>query len=223
MSFSRILPETTQVASTESDAGSRTAALSHTGLLDTPPEPIFDRLTELVRKILRVPVALVSLVAEDRQFFKSAIGLPAPWSEARETPLSHSFCRHVTATSQPLIISDARLNPLVSRNPAIGELGVVAYLGVPLLAPEGHAIGSLCAIDSQPRHWLHEDLEVLQTLGEAVMAEISLRADLRDRERVADAIEQSEAKFRTLADSMSQFAWLADAQGAIHWYNQALV
>jgi hypothetical protein len=80
----------------------RLAALWRTGLLDTPPEEVFDRLTRLTRRMLDAPVALVSLVEADRQFFKSALGLPEPWATRRETPLSHSFCQHVVATGAPL-------------------------------------------------------------------------------------------------------------------------
>ena len=72
----------------------RLSALRQTALLDTPAEEAFDRLTRLASKILRAPVSLVSLVDEDRQFFKSAIGLAEPWASLRQTPLSHSFCQH---------------------------------------------------------------------------------------------------------------------------------
>lgn len=80
--------------------------------------------------VARVPVALISLVDEDRQFFVSQQGLPEPWAKARQTPLSHSFCQHVVATGDPLIVSDARENPLVCGNLAIRDLNVIAYLGL---------------------------------------------------------------------------------------------
>ena len=83
----------------------RLDALRRTGLLDTPPEEVFDRLTRLVRRLLGAPVVLVSLVDADRQFFKSALGLPEPWATRRETPLSHSFCQHVVATGAPLAVA----------------------------------------------------------------------------------------------------------------------
>src|SRR4051794_34482891 len=111
----------------------RLEALRRTGLLDTPPEPSFDRLTRLAARLLHAPVALVSLVDADRQFFKSCVGLPEPWSSRRQTPLSHPFCRHEVATGEPLIIEDARQHPLLCGNAAIKDLGVVAYLGIPLV------------------------------------------------------------------------------------------
>ena len=95
----------------------RLATLGRTGLLDTPAEAPFDRLTRLATRLLKAPVALVSLVDRDRQFFKSAIGLPEPWQTRRETPLTHSFCQHVVAQHEPLIIPDARKDPKFRDNP----------------------------------------------------------------------------------------------------------
>ncbi|NIP78146.1 MAG: GAF domain-containing protein [Gemmatimonadetes bacterium] len=132
------------------DDPDRLAALRRTLLLDSPQEPSFDRLTELASLILDAPVALVSLVDADRQFFKSCIGLPEPWAGERETPLSHSFCKHVVATGDPLIIDDARDHPLVRDNPAIEALNVIAYAGIPLTL-DGQPLGSFCVIDGEPR------------------------------------------------------------------------
>ena len=115
-------------------------------LLDSPPEEPFDRLTRLAARALGAPIALVSLVDDRRQFFKSSFGLPEPWASRRETPLSHSFCQHVVASASPLRIEDAREHPLVRDNPAIAELSVIAYLGVPLKTPEGRTLGSFCVM-----------------------------------------------------------------------------
>jgi signal transduction histidine kinase len=177
------LSETCQVDAGPFSPAQRLAAVQASGLLDTLPEAVFDRLTEMVRKILRVPVALVSLVDVDRQFFKSALGLPPPWTECRQTPLSHSFCQHVAHSAEPLVIVDARRNPVVRENSAVPELGVVAYLGVPLRAVGGESIGSLCAIDTQPRQWTTDDLQAMKTLADAVKSEIALRAQLQSRDR----------------------------------------
>jgi GAF domain-containing protein len=91
----------------------RLDALRSTGLLDSPAEEAFDRLTRLAARLLRVPVALVSLVDEDRQFFKSCFGLPEPLATQRETPLSHSFCQHVVNLEDLLVAGDAREHPLL--------------------------------------------------------------------------------------------------------------
>ena len=153
----------------------RLDALRRTGLLDTPSEEVFDRLTRLVCRLLGVPVALVSLVEADRQFFKSAVGLPTPWAVQRETPLSHSFCKHVVAFGAPLAIQDATRNPLVCDNLAVAELGVVAYLGMPLTTADGHVLGALCAIDTQPRDWMPADAAALRDLAAMATGEISMR------------------------------------------------
>src|SRR5689334_1780449 len=84
----------------------RLAALRQLGLLDTPASPAFDRLASLAARVLHAPIALITLVDAERQFFKSAVGLPEPWAAQRETPLLHCFCQHVVASSQPLIIAD---------------------------------------------------------------------------------------------------------------------
>ena len=86
----------------------RLAALQAAALLDSPPDESFDRLTRLAAKLVNAPVALVSAVDTERQFFKSCLGLPEPWATRRETPLSHSFCQHVVAAREPVLVSDAR-------------------------------------------------------------------------------------------------------------------
>src|SRR5688500_14228327 len=97
-------------------------ALRRLELLDSSAEPAFDRLTMLAAKVLKTPVVLISLVDQERQCFKSFVGLSEPWVTLRETPLSHSFCQYVVASSAPLIIDDAHIHPLVQNNLAIADL-----------------------------------------------------------------------------------------------------
>ncbi|GAB5543537.1 MAG: GAF domain-containing sensor histidine kinase [Sandaracinaceae bacterium] len=157
------------------DDPDRLEALRRTGLLDAPPEEIFDRLTKLAARALGAPVALVSLVDDHRQFFKSQVGLAEPWASDRETPLSHSFCQHVVLSEAPLVVSDAREHPVVCDNLAVRDLDVVAYAGVPIRLSRGELLGSFCVIDTQPREWTEQDLDVLSGLADAVIAEIELR------------------------------------------------
>jgi len=166
----------------------------HLSLLDTEPEAAFDRLTALAVRHLRVPVSLVSILDSHRQFFKSQCGLPEPVASARETPLSYSFCKHVATFAVPLLVEDARVHPLVRENPAVTELGVAAYLGVPLFDEAGHVYGALCAIDVQPRRWTNEDLEFLEILAAQVMSEILLRDRLL-------RIDEDREKFRQIEAS----------------------
>jgi len=160
----------------------RLEALIQTELIDSPSEAAFDRLTELASKVLNAPVSLVSLIEPDRQFFKSQIGLPEPWSNLRETPLSHSFCQHVVASGEPLIIEDARNHPLVRDNLAIRDLNVVSYLGIPLTSPEGLNLGSFCVIDHQPRVWTEMEINTMKALAASVITEIKLLLEAKARE-----------------------------------------
>lgn len=158
----------------------RLRALDHTGLLDAAAEPAFDRMTRLASRILGAPVSLVSFVTPTRQFFMALQGLADPWASARETPLSHSFCQYVVASGEPLLVENAREHPLLHNNLAIDDLGVVAYLGVPVHAPGGHAVASLCTIDGQPRAWSDADLRALSDLAALVESEIELRIRRRE-------------------------------------------
>ena len=136
----------------------------------------FDQMSALAARTLRVPLALVSMVADDLQFFKGLHGtLPEPFQSDRSTPIRFSFCQHVTATGQALVIPDAREHPLVVDNPAVEALTVIAYLGVPLTTASGHVLGSFCVIDHQPRQWTAEEIEILRGLAALAMVEIELR------------------------------------------------
>src|SRR4029450_853884 len=128
----------------------RLDALRRTSLLDSPPEEAFDRLTRLATTGPRVPVALVSLVDGERQFFKSHCGLPEPLASARQTPLTHSFCQHAVGSREPLVVADARQDPRFGHHHAFSELGVIAYAGIPLITSDGHVLGTFCAVDRQP-------------------------------------------------------------------------
>jgi GAF domain-containing protein len=180
---------------------SRLSALQRLGILDTPPEASFDRLTRIACRMLHAPIGLVSLVDRDRQFFKACIGVPEPFATARETPLSHSFCKHVVATHKPLVVEDARANPLVRMNPAIEEMGIVAYAGIPLATSDGHVVGSFCVIDTRPRGWTYEDIEMLQELADCVMHEVEGRRLLRDSEA---RCRQLESRLHAIESQLSQ-------------------
>jgi DNA-binding response OmpR family regulator len=153
----------------------RLDALEKTALMDTEPEEEFDILTRLAARLLESPVALVSLVDEKRQFFKSQVGLPEPWDSRRQTPLSHSFCQWVVSSDEELIVDDARVHPVLQSNGAVSDLGVVAYAGVPLSAMTGEVIGSFCAIDGKPRAWSSSEVATLRDLGQVVDAFSALR------------------------------------------------
>jgi diguanylate cyclase (GGDEF)-like protein len=177
-----------------------------------------DRLTRLASHLLGAPVALVSLVGEDRQVFASQIGLAEPWATRSETPLSHSFCQHAVTTGEPLVIADARKHPLVHDNPAITDLGVVAYAGIPLHVGR-QCVGSFCVIDSVPREWRDEELSLLRDIAAAATTELELRWALAERE-IAD--EQLRHSATALAEGLARYQSLARhiPDGAVFLFDQ---
>ena len=153
----------------------RLAALRATGALEGARRPALDRIADVASRVLNAPVSFVTLVDEDRQVFAGCIGLKTdPWATDRSTPLSHSFCQHAVARREPLIVTDAREDPVLKDNLAIRDLNVIAYLGVPLITPEGHSLGSLCVIDDKPRLWSTEQVEILSALAQSVITELRL-------------------------------------------------
>lgn len=153
----------------------RLLTLQATGLLDSPPEESFDRCTRLASRVLEAPVALISLVDDHRQFFKSQIGLPEPWASDRESPLSYSFCQYLIRTRQPFVVNDARYHEWVHDNLAIRDWNIQAYLGIPLRTHDDQILGSICALDRQPRNWTENEVAIMHDLAAAVTAEAELR------------------------------------------------
>ncbi len=171
----------------------RLRALRDTGL-SSASDSVMERFVAMVRVQLRVPVALVSLIEPDGQVFPGMAGLAEPWASARRTPLSHSFCQHVVTSGEPLVLTDARESERVRGNLAIPELGVVAYAGMPLTSADGQVLGSLCAIDTEPRAWTDEELSTLADLAAMCTTELRLRLATRHHTRERDRTRELSAK-----------------------------
>lgn len=199
----------------------RLAALAATGLMDEVAEAAFDRFTRLAAKWLKVPVAAVSLVDDHRQFFKSAVGLGEPWASRRETPLSHSFCQYAVTTEKPFVVTDAREHAWLKDNPAVSELGVVAYAGIPLVTSEQYVLGAFCVVDMVPRAWSEEDLEILGELAAMVGTEIELRARVRALDESQQAREEDRGLLRSILDCMTDAVVVSGADGRIILTNHA--
>jgi PAS domain S-box-containing protein len=180
----------------------RLAAVRKTNLLDTPAEAAFDRVARLAARLLEVPIALVPLIEADRQFFKACVGLPEPWASARQTPLSHSLCRHVVVARQPLAIGDTGRDALARDNPLVQQLGLAAYLGVPLIDPSGHVLGSVCVADRRPRDWTSEQVAILTDLAGLVMTQIQLRAEVVTRGELKRRLIDVEASLQALLERL---------------------
>ena len=195
----------------------RLAVLRRTGLLDTASEEVFDRLTRLAVKLVRVPSSFISLVDADRDFYKSAQGFAEPLA-TRRVYHGKTFCHYAVEQGTPLVIPDTAADPVYREVPTVRTLGVAAYVGVPILI-EGQAIGSFCVIDTKPRQWTQTEIEVLVELAAAAEREIEVRVANRELTRARDEAWEAQRQFESLANSIPQMAWIADARGEILWYN----
>jgi GAF domain-containing protein len=180
----------------------RLQVLRDLSLLDPEEDTIFDRLTALASTVIGAPVSLVSMVAANYQFFKSMVGLPEPWASRRQTPLSHSFCQHVVATDEPLIVTDARKVDLLKDNKAIPDLDVIGYLGMPLTLHDGRPLGSFCVIDSNPREWTQDEIDIMHELAAVVTADIDAKAHARIDDKYVAQLEAAEAAINNLINSL---------------------
>lgn len=168
-------------------------------LLDTPPERAFDDITALLAEICEAPIALVSLVDRDRQWFKSHHGI-----ESCETDLDRSICAHAILGREMVEIADTRLDPRSRDNPLNHEIGMRFYAGVPLVDGRGLPLGTLCLLDTRPRALTGPQRRALRTLADQVMAQLGLRRalivqDLLTREtdhRVKNSLAQVMALLR---------------------------
>ncbi|MEL7099595.1 MAG: GAF domain-containing protein [Pseudomonadota bacterium] len=160
----------------------RLVSLRRSGQMDSAAEAEFDRITTLARRLTGRPISLLSLVDTERQFFKSMSGLTGEAAEARQTPLSHSFCQHVVRTGEPLVVSDARTHPVLKTNLAITDLDVIAYLGIPVRGDAGEVLGSLCVIDTAPYAWTDEDVANMTDLAGMTEDQLALQSAINDRE-----------------------------------------
>jgi GAF domain-containing protein len=188
--------------------------LRRTALLDSPPEEAFDRLTRAATAVLRVPVALVSLVDSDRHFFKSQCGLAEPLASSRQNPLTHSFCKHAVGSREPLVVAEALGDPLFG--PYSDVTGVRAYAGIPLITSEGHALGTFCVVDWRPHNWTEEEIGILRVLAASTMSEIELRRLVGElRSMTANLQSLVEARTSELRASEERLRVLLDVNNAV--------
>jgi two-component system, sensor histidine kinase len=172
----------------------RQAELDAYEVLDTPPEPAFDDIVHLAKSICDVPIALVSLVDRDRQWFKASVGL-----DAQQTERNVSFCGHSLLADQPMVIADARTDPRFADNPLVsGPPSIRFYAGFQLSSPRGLALGTLCVIDHRPRELTALQYDGMRRLAAQVVANLELRKRTRELEEArarAEALAQSRADF----------------------------
>ncbi len=191
-------------------------------LLDTPPEPLFDRVTRLASRMLDVPMALFSLVDADRQWFKSRVGM-----ESAETPREYAFCAHAIGMSTPLVVQDALEDGRFSDNPLVnGPPNIRFYAGVPIRTTAGLAIGTLCALDTRPRTLSEDEAGLLNDLAAILTKEVQYRERMAvAREQLArsnEVLGASEARFRSVFDIASVGIALVAPDGGWISVNKAL-
>jgi diguanylate cyclase (GGDEF)-like protein/PAS domain S-box-containing protein len=190
-------------ARTPPDEAERLQLLESLDLLDTNAEEVFDRITRLVSRLLKVPTALFSLVDNQRQYFKSRVGM-----EAQETPREHAFCAHAILQDTPLVVTDASNDARFADNPLVtGAPGIRFYAGVPIRTSGGLPIGTLCAIGAEARVLTADEMCILIDLADIVQQEVQYRERLavagRHMLRSAAVLNASEARFRSIFDLAS--------------------
>lgn len=153
------------------DEQGRIAALRRYDVLDTPREAPFERVANLVRTVLSVPISTISLIDTDRQWYKSCLGM-----ESVDLPREESFCTHTIRAREPLIVPDTLLDERFANLSIVqGEPFIRSYVGVPLASPDGYNLGSLCAIDRQARDFSPAQIEVMKSFAALVVDELELR------------------------------------------------
>lgn len=212
-----------QAAPLPPNEAARVKALCLCNVLDTEPEAAFDGLTHLAAHICGTPIALISLMDAHRQWFKSKVGI-----DATETPREIAFCSHTILCSDILIVPDARSDQRFATNPlVIDQPHIRFYAGVPLVSPEGYALGTICVLDVVPRDLSQNQINALRVLGCQATAQLELRRKLVQLERITQeslhseaALCESEARFRAMADSASVLIRVDDINQQAIFYNQ---
>lgn len=194
----------------------RLASLHALRILDTPPEQLYDRITRLVARMLDVPIALVSFVDRDRQWFKSHFGL-----EIMETPRDISFCAHALHSDEAFVVEDAHQDPRFADNPMVtGGLHIRFYAGMPLHSSDGHTVGTLCCIDTEPRKLSEDELVVLRDLADTVEELLQQRQTAELTQDLLQFSQSREERYRNLIER-SPDAFLIHTGGRITFINNA--
>jgi PAS domain S-box-containing protein len=194
------------------DEQARLRALAYYGLAGSPPEERFDRLARLAALVLRAPVALVTFVDADTQWYKAAHGV-APGSTPREI----AFCAHAILDDQVLVVADASADPRFADNPDVtGGLGIRFYAGAPIKTREGHRLGTVCVIDQTPRVLSSGEVVVLEELASLAADEVERTLHLREHaEQTTKDRLDADALIESLIESSSDCVKMLDFDGVI--------
>jgi diguanylate cyclase (GGDEF)-like protein len=182
-----------------SNEAARLTALQEYQILDTPPEPTYDDITRLASQICGTPISLVTLLDQNRQWFKSNVGLEG----ILQTPRDIAFCaRAILEPDEITIVPDAKRDARFAAHPlVVGEPRIRFYAGAPLVTPNGEALGTLCVLDKQPRQLTQEQQESLRALANLVMTQMELRRLILDQERVHEELRDANARLQQMVGS----------------------
>ncbi|QMW03998.1 GAF domain-containing protein [Spirosoma foliorum] len=185
-----------KVAQPHPEENNRLDSLRSYDILDSLPEQDYDDLTRLASEICQTPIALISLIDDKRQWFKSNHGL-----DVRETPRDYAFCAHgILNPNEPLIVPDSREDERFIGNPLVtGDPHVIFYAGVPLVNQEGYPLGSLCVIDNTPNQLSESQLSALKTLAKQVVNMLELRKKNKALETLKRLLEERNAELEQMA------------------------
>jgi PAS domain S-box-containing protein len=193
----------------------RLDALRRLALANLEPEEPFDRLARLARSLCSAPTALIGFVDQEFEHLRSAQGLPPALAGVRRLPLDHSICRLAVAAREPLVIADARDDPVLATHPAVAELGVVAWAAAPLLTSAGQCLGAIVALDWAPREWTGEQVARLGDLAAGAVRELELRRELAEHGSMESALRHSEARYRSLVEQTSDIITVIDESAVV--------
>ena len=210
------------ISSGESREAARLEELRRYGILDTPTEPVFDDLARLAAQVCGTPIAVISFMGQDRQWFKSTYGM-----EDHEYPRENTFCAQVIHEDDLFIVRNSALDERFTTSPAVvGPEQARFYAGAPLRVPSGHVLGALSVLDRRPRTLKPSQQDGLRALARQVVAQLELRRSIAELERAATERAQAEAALRKSEDRFHQFmnnspalAFIKDESGSYVYVN----
>ncbi len=207
------------------DESARLEELRRFGVLDTPPEPVFDDLARLAAQICEAPMALIGLVDRERHWFKSTVGV-----DMAEMRREDTFCDHTICQEGLLVVPDAAHDPRFAGCAVVrGAPHVRFYAGAPLRSRSGHALGTLCVLDSKPRRLNRRQRDGLTALSRQVLAQMELKRTIRElrltaieRHLAETALRKSEERFQKFMNSGPAIAYIKDAGGRFVYVNEPI-
>lgn len=191
----------------------RLNALNSYGIMDTLPEQDYDAINRLASYICQTPIALVTFIDADRQWYKAKIGL-----DNNEIARSETFCRYTIMSDEILEVPDATKNELFSDHPAVTEGGIRFYAGAPIIDNEGYRLGTICVIDTVPHHLNEGQRDALKTLSREVMSHLTLRRQKRELEQTVKLHNE----FYNLFNNSPEIHCVINSEGKIQLINQSV-